>query len=159
MLSLCSFHWWCSTKGEKWISSGISPVCVVSVVNSKLNYFYVLCATIKGIWSDAEWIFSSARYLTVFVLATDALKDGAQRFEKKAIKLKRNLWCKNMKVGCSFSDEACFCLWKMNALEANRCFIQFMLILGATVAILILVIACKFLSITFMLPFLGSCEL
>lgn len=50
---------------------------------------------------------------------SDALEDGAQRFEKKAIKLKRNLWCKNMK---------------------------FILILSATVTILILVIALVFLK-------------
>ena len=32
------------------------------------------------------------------MIFADALHDGAKRFEKKAIKLKRNLWCKNMKV-------------------------------------------------------------
>lgn len=101
----------------------------------------------------------------------DQLRDGAQRFEKKAVKLKRKMWWKNMKVSAQlheiFIDTNLFeyfvsvlkyYFFGKLLFNFRLCVVtfQFMLILAAIVCILILIIVRKYLMVPLLtsVPFL-----
>lgn len=94
----------------------VNQVCVPF---ARLRLFFCCCCfltivrllvscetTLRKFWNATRSLETLKTRQVIIVLrcahGQDQLRDGAQRFEKKAVKLKRKMWWKNMKVCKAF---------------------------------------------------------